>query len=85
MKVCTKYPPVRHYKFLDLSRNNARNTSFKDHEGNVVTVEHYFKARYGIDLEYPRMQLAQLEGKKGFEDIYIPLELLKVRFLNIKI
>jgi eukaryotic translation initiation factor 2C len=75
----------KYTKFVLIFRNSAKDHKFiwkernsfgKEQNKGEVSVEQYFRLKYGVKLNYP--QLPCLEVGSATNKVYIPLELCKV-------
>jgi len=64
---------VRRYKVMGLSRTPANKTFFEGENGQI-SVDQYFKEKYGINLRYPFLPVAKIGGKGAM----VPFECLKI-------
>ena len=64
---------VRRYKVMGLSRTPANKTYFEGENGQI-SVDEYFRQKYGINLRYPFLPVVKIGGKGAM----VPMECLKI-------
>ncbi|KAK0423168.1 hypothetical protein QR680_008008 [Steinernema hermaphroditum] len=81
LTVETRYGRVRRYEIYGVAKDNAQSHRF-DMDGHALTVEQYYRMKYNIQLQQPRLPLIRIKGQKTRdgrrEFIFLPMEVLFV-------